>query len=226
MALKGPLKSELDFLRNWLDRPDRGDLFLEGVEAEQWEENSCVDWGPQKTPNDIEIIHASPPVSKLSQRQFDPDTLSIYYIRKGDDPGLWYSLPILEHGFSPGPRSLYDHQLLLEAPTASFNLTGEHQVGMRPLFLRCTEEKHTLCPLAVFSEEGYVAGTVFVDADIAQTLESGAYEVVALSRTTLYRNDEDPAWDDETNTFLLNEAHRKMPHADDEHIFSRGSWIS
>jgi hypothetical protein len=36
----------------------------------------------------------------------------------------------------------------------------------------------------VFSEESYVAGTVFVDADIAQTLETGAYEFVALSRTT------------------------------------------
>ena len=78
---------------------------------------------------------------------------------------------------------------LLGAPTASF----EHHVGMRPLCLRCTEEKHALCPLAVFSEEGYVAGTVFVDADIAQTLETGAYEFVALSRTTLYRNDDDLA---------------------------------
>lgn len=178
--------------------------------------HSCVDWDPQKTPNDSETIHGYPPVSKLSQRQFDPDTLSIYYTRKGDDPGLWYSLPILEHGFSPGPKSLDDHQLLLEAPMASFNLTGEHHVGMRPLFLRCTEEKHTLCPLAVFSEEGYVAGTVFVDADIARTIESGAYEFLALSRTTLYRNNEDPAWDDETNTFLPNEADRKIPHAADD----------
>jgi hypothetical protein len=57
---------------------------------------------------------------------------------------------------------------------------------------------------------------VFVDADIAQTLETSAYEFVALSRTTLYHNDGDPAWDDETNTFLLNEGDRKMPHAGDD----------
>jgi hypothetical protein len=87
---------------------------------------------------------------------------------------------------------------------------------MRPLCLRCTEEKYALCPLAVFSEEGYVAGTVFVNADFAQTLETSAYEFVTFSRTTLYRNDEDPAWDDETNTFLLNEGDRKMPHANDD----------
>ena len=38
-----PLKSDLDFLRNWLDRPDGGDLFLEGVEADQWEEHYSGD---------------------------------------------------------------------------------------------------------------------------------------------------------------------------------------
>jgi hypothetical protein len=85
---------------------------------------------------------------------------------------LWYSLPILEHGFSPGPKSLDDHQLLLEVPTTLFNLTGGHHVSMGLLLLRCTEEKHALCPLVVFSEEGYVAGTVFIDADIRTDLRN------------------------------------------------------
>lgn len=32
-GLERPLKGEFDLLRNWLGRPDGGDLFLEGVEA-------------------------------------------------------------------------------------------------------------------------------------------------------------------------------------------------
>jgi hypothetical protein len=31
--LERPLKGEFGLLRNWLGRPDGGDLFLEGVEA-------------------------------------------------------------------------------------------------------------------------------------------------------------------------------------------------
>ena len=78
------------------------------------------------------------------------------------------------------------------------NLTGGHHVSMRLLLLRCTEEKHALRLLVVFSEEGCVAGTVFVDADIAQTLETGAYEFVALSRTT---SEEDLGYREHTRYF-------------------------
>jgi hypothetical protein len=38
-----PLKPDLDFLRAWLERPEGGDFFLEGVEAEPWEESSSRD---------------------------------------------------------------------------------------------------------------------------------------------------------------------------------------
>jgi hypothetical protein len=69
---------------------------------------------------------------------------------------------------------------------------------MRLLLPRCTEEKHALRLLVVFSEEGCVAGTVFVDADIAQTLETGAYEFVALSRTT---SEEDLGYREHTRYF-------------------------
>lgn|SRR2546423_2246838 len=36
-GLDPPLKSEIKFLRHWLERPDGGDFFLEGLEAEPWE---------------------------------------------------------------------------------------------------------------------------------------------------------------------------------------------
>jgi hypothetical protein len=42
-GLDPPLKCELEFLRDWLDRPDGGDFFLEGLEAEPWEEPSSRD---------------------------------------------------------------------------------------------------------------------------------------------------------------------------------------
>ena len=38
-----PLKCDLQFLRDWLDRPEGGDFFLEGLEAEPWEEPSSRD---------------------------------------------------------------------------------------------------------------------------------------------------------------------------------------
>jgi hypothetical protein len=42
-GLDPPLKCDLEFLRNWLDRPEGGDFFLEGLEAEPWEEPSSRD---------------------------------------------------------------------------------------------------------------------------------------------------------------------------------------
>lgn len=42
-GLDPPLKCELEFLRDWLERPEGGDFFLEGLEAEPWEEPSSRD---------------------------------------------------------------------------------------------------------------------------------------------------------------------------------------
>jgi hypothetical protein len=42
-GLDPPLKCDLEFLRDWLDRPEGGDFFLEGLEAEPWEEPSSRD---------------------------------------------------------------------------------------------------------------------------------------------------------------------------------------
>jgi hypothetical protein len=42
-GLDAPLKCELDFVRDWLERPEGGDFFLEGLEAEPWEESSSRD---------------------------------------------------------------------------------------------------------------------------------------------------------------------------------------
>ena len=37
------MTGDLDFLRHWLERPDGGDFFLEGIEAEPWEDPSSRD---------------------------------------------------------------------------------------------------------------------------------------------------------------------------------------
>lgn len=42
-GLEEPREGELKFLRDWLERPEGGDFFLEGVEAEPWEEPSSKD---------------------------------------------------------------------------------------------------------------------------------------------------------------------------------------
>jgi hypothetical protein len=42
-GLDPPLKGDLEFLRDWLERPEGGDFFLEGLEAEPWEEPSSRD---------------------------------------------------------------------------------------------------------------------------------------------------------------------------------------
>lgn len=58
-----------------------------------------------------------------------------------------------------------------------------------------------LCHLAILDDQDRRAGTVQVSGTLVPSLKDKSHRFLGLSRSTLYRVDEDPSWDDDTHTF-------------------------
>ncbi|KAI7787584.1 HET-domain-containing protein [Diaporthe eres] len=95
------------------------------------------------------------------------------------------------HGHSPFPN--IDASALaeaLEANSATLRIHRNYKQG-----------NHVLCHLAILDGLGRRAGTVQVSGDLVPRLKDRSHRFLALSRSTLYRIDEDPSWDDDSHTF-------------------------
>jgi hypothetical protein len=84
--------------------------------------------------------------------------------------------------------------------SASFRLTGQHSKVFRACST-CEKGRHENCALAIFDDQGRIAGTVFVAGSVRLQLQYKTHRFLALNRSTLSRMDDDPSWDEETRHF-------------------------
>jgi hypothetical protein len=93
-------------------------------------------------------------------------------------------------------------ELRFYANCAFFSATGEH-TKMSLLPSPCEKGTHTTCLLTLFDEDGVAAGAVHVGSQWTSVLTNAKQEFLALSRTTLSSDIDDPSWDELSQTFLL-----------------------
>jgi hypothetical protein len=149
------------------------------------------------------------PESSEWERVFDEDELSIHY--KTTDPSLLqylYPRPLATvnaaHLKSLSDCENIDTILRISADVATFHLTEVHShwSDIRGNSkASCKHGIHELCYLAILDDENQMAGTIIVDGRLLPHLINKRHSFLALSRSTLYRIDEDPSWDSATNTF-------------------------
>ncbi|KAF2812162.1 uncharacterized protein BDZ99DRAFT_262577 [Mytilinidion resinicola] len=94
--------------------------------------------------------------------------------------------------------------LNISAKVAKFWLTEEHSFMTDPLFgvkAACKKGVHELCYLAISDDQQRMAGTIIVSGALLPQLVNKKHRFLGLSRSTLYRIDDDPSWDPITHTF-------------------------
>ncbi|KAH8781246.1 hypothetical protein F5883DRAFT_539708 [Diaporthe sp. PMI_573] len=141
------------------------------------------------------------------RRDFDPERLRISYRQIGTgNEGIVYPRPLPAVNTSAIAEALETAPTTLRilGRTASFRLTEQHSPE-RHLFdiwnQDCKQGTHVLCHLAILDNQGRRAGTVQVSGNITPSLRDKSHRFLGLSRSTLYRVDEDPSWDAGTHTF-------------------------
>lgn len=141
------------------------------------------------------------------RRSFDAERLRISY-RKigGSNAGVEYPRPFPTVDASALAEALEADSATLRivGRTAMFRLTEQHSPE-RHLYTtwkrNCKQGNHALCHLAILDDKGRWAGTVQVSGDVVPHLKERSHRFLALSRSTLYRVDEDPSWDEDSHTF-------------------------
>jgi len=73
----------------------------------------------------------------------------------------------------------------------------------------CKRGIHELCYLAILDDQQQMAGTIIVNGALLPQLVNKKHRFLGLSRSTLYRIDEDPSWDPITHSF--QHWHRQKP---------------
>jgi hypothetical protein len=139
------------------------------------------------------------------RRQLDADTLEIFYSTDlGPFTSICYPRP------APPPETAWDVYkeksalLKIAGKTAMFELTEQHSQQSQSIPQnkgKCKQGQHELCHLAILDAHERWAGTIVIDGRLLPAIKHRHYKFVALSRSTLYRVDIDPSWDEETSTF-------------------------
>ncbi|KAI1210265.1 heterokaryon incompatibility protein-domain-containing protein [Annulohypoxylon truncatum] len=153
---------------------------------------------------DIEICHSATPVAAnitLMEdqnnwtRHYDDEASEIYY--QFSD----YRLSEKESRSYRYPRQLWLSPVLrIQGQVARLRLTGQHS-GSAGTVATCRNDHHVQCNLAILDAKGRAAGRVLVDARTVPQLQNREHGFLALSRSTLYRNDMDISWDEQSKTF-------------------------
>jgi hypothetical protein len=94
--------------------------------------------------------------------------------------------------------------LRLTTDVARFHITLEHVdqvINIFPTARRCSSNNHFVCHLVIKDGGGARAGYVVVDGNTFQSLRPGDFSFVKLSQTTLTHDEDDPAWDEATQSF-------------------------
>ncbi|KAI5928313.1 heterokaryon incompatibility protein-domain-containing protein [Camillea tinctor] len=136
-------------------------------------------------------------------RHFDEDSLQIYYRTTEENLGQFkYPRPLAV--LNQEERRLLSKGgpvvLQIEGKVAQFHLTGQHS-GVYNGDSPCHKGRHYDCHLAVLDEKGQVVGRVVVDSYTVPELQNRNHKFLGLSRSTLYRIDDDPSWNEKTNSF-------------------------
>lgn len=141
------------------------------------------------------------------QRSFDTERLRISYRETGtDNAGVEYPRPFTAINASAIAEALESASTTLRilGRTARFRLTDQHSPE-RQLYnhwkRKCEQGNHTLCHLAILDDQGRWAGTLQVSGELVPRLKDKSHRFLRLSRSTLYRIDEDPSWDDDSHAF-------------------------
>jgi hypothetical protein len=137
------------------------------------------------------------------KRQIDEETEAIYYTLPESD-GYQYRYPRPLSKATENDRRHLTHEnsriLKVDAMTSMFRLTDMHADMFLPMST-CFQGDHQQCYLSVHDSQGHVAGAIWIDKSTAHQLVNQNHKFLALSRSTLYRNEADVAWDDETKSF-------------------------
>lgn len=160
------------------------------------------------------------------RRGFDTDRLRISYRKIGrSNEGVEYPrpFPIVEAGPLAEALEADSAALRIVGRTAKFQLTERHSPE-RHLYTiwkrNCNQGKHVVCHLAILDDQGRWAGTAQVSGNLVPRLRNKSHKFIALSRSTLYRVDEDPSWDEDSHTFRhwtrQNIAELEPGYVDDE----------
>lgn len=141
------------------------------------------------------------------RRNFDADRLRISYRQIGTTTeSVEYPRPFPAVDASAVAAALEaaSPTLRILGRTARFWLTDRHSPE-RQLYTHykkdCKQGNHLLCHLAVLDGRGRWAGTLQVSGNLVPGLRDRSHTFLALSRSTLYRVDEDPSWDADSHTF-------------------------
>lgn len=128
-------------------------------------------------------------------------TSYIYFTESGDDD-TWFSHPILDYPAGttmPQYKELFiddnsPFSLRFRALSAKFHITDHHNTASYFNSSACgsSDEEHQVCKLLVFDCYERAVGTVHVSGDMRDNI--GGFEFVALSRSTLSNDDDDPSW--------------------------------
>ncbi|KAE9378460.1 HET-domain-containing protein [Stipitochalara longipes BDJ] len=166
---------------------------------------------------------------KAWSRHIDEDTREIYYkLTNQEGKAVYpyqYPRPLTPLGKEDSHRLVSSDSALLKITglTAPFLLTSHHS-QLYTSFSTCREGRHEQCPLAVFDEQGRIAGTVFVAGSLVSQLQDKTHRFLALTRSTLNRVDLDPSWDEETKSFRFwthpESGVPGEPDSDDEDLFN------
>jgi hypothetical protein len=136
-------------------------------------------------------------------RFFDDDSGEISYA--SSEPGCsGYRYPRLLSGLSQVEvQKLAEEDspvLSVQGRTAQFWLTGRHS-GFTSPTSTCYSGRHDQCNLAVLDDKGQAVGMVLVPSWLVFHLQNKTHNFLALSRSTLYRIDEDISWNPVTKSF-------------------------
>lgn len=120
--------------------------------------------------------------------EYIPDSRGTPYYYQHTNPDIWCLHPVA----AKDKKSSYmliqpgSHQLIFRAYTAFLRISSilSHTLG---------EKDRILCPLSIFDIDGFVAGKIYVPAQLIETLEGKHQEFVCLSRRRYGQLDEGPA---------------------------------
>ncbi|KLU89992.1 hypothetical protein MAPG_08959 [Magnaporthiopsis poae ATCC 64411] len=140
------------------------------------------------------------------RRIFDEDSLCIHYALVEDGRPSPYLYPRPLGAFDKHQSDIIKRDkgggvLRVRGKTAVFRLTKQHTRLLRRKSTTCDSGVHEICNIGVLDRRGFVAGTIFVHADLVPHLDGRDRRFVAVARSVRERTDYDPSWDPESRRF-------------------------
>ncbi|KAI0883787.1 heterokaryon incompatibility protein-domain-containing protein [Annulohypoxylon maeteangense] len=136
-------------------------------------------------------------------RHFDLETCEIYYRASEEELQSYrYPRPLSAIGREASHHLSKDLGQILQirGRVAKFHLTRQHS-GASSIASSCRSGHNGQCNLAILDSKNRTVGRVLIDARTLPELQNREHRFLALSRSTLYSNDEDISWEEDSKTF-------------------------